>query len=187
IVASHDAHLHDAAGQLRPIDALTAAELRAIAAAGSAQLPTLDEVILRCRELRVGLYLELKDGAVIEPLLARLAAHQSAEFAIVGAFRPDWLADVRALAPHIVTSVLFSAPSVDAVALAAACGATYVHPCWERRGDRPDELLTPEWVQQVRAANLGVICWHEERPAVIAGLVRRGVDGICSDRPELLR
>lgn len=186
VVASHDAHLRDGAGQLRPISALTAAELRAIAAAGGADLPTLDEVILRCRELRVGVYLELKDGAVIEPMLARLAADQSAEFAIVGAFRPDWLADVRALAPNIVTSVLFSSPSVDAVALAAACGATYVHPCWERRGERPDALLTPEWVRQVRAANLGIMCWHEERPDVIAGLLRRGVDGICSDRPELL-
>ena len=120
-------------------------------------------------------------------MLALLAAHDGAEFTIVGAFRPDWLADVRALAPELRTSVLFSSPGVDAVALAASCGASYVHPCWERRGERPDELLTPEWIAQVRGAELGIICWHEERPEVIAGLKRRGVDGICSDRPELLR
>ena len=74
-----------------------------------------------------------------------------------------------------------------AMRLAASAGASYVHPCWERRSQRPDELLTEEWVAQARAAGLGVICWHEERPEVIAGLHRRGVDGICSDRPELLR
>jgi putative hydrolase of the HAD superfamily len=39
---------------------------------------------------------------------------------------------------------------------------------------------------QVRNANLGVVCWHEERPEVIDGLCQVGVDAICSDQPELL-
>lgn len=38
----------------------------------------------------------------------------------------------------------------------------------------------------VRGAGLGIICWHEERPAEIAALSRIGVDGLCSDAPELL-
>jgi len=105
---------------------------------------------------------------------------------IVGSFRPDWLADLKQAAPEIQTSVLFSSPAIDACALASAAHADYVHPCWEWRDARPDELLTDDWVARVRAAGLGIICWHEERPAVIAGLRRRGVDGICSDRPELL-
>ena len=75
---------------------------------------------------------------------------------------------MRALAPHLRTSVLFSSPGVNPIALAASCGACYVHPCWERRGERPDELLTPEWLARVRETELGIICWHEERPAVIA-------------------
>jgi glycerophosphoryl diester phosphodiesterase len=41
-------------------------------------------------------------------------------------------------------------------------------------------------VSRVRAAGLGIVCWHEERPDVIDGIRRRGVDGICSDQPELL-
>jgi glycerophosphoryl diester phosphodiesterase len=186
-VASHDSAVRDGAGQERRISELTAADLAAIAAAGGTAAPMLDAVIARCRELRLGLYLEIKEGGAIEQMLARLDAHGGAEFAIVGSFRPDWLADVHALAPHVATSALFSAPSIDPVALAAACGASYVHACWERRAERPDELLTPEWIGRVRDAGLGIICWHEERPEVIAGLLRRGVDGICSDRPELLR
>lgn len=182
IVASHDASLRDGNGQLLPISQLTAAELQA----AGVEVPTLEAVIQQCRDQRVGLYLELKDGAAIQPMLEQLDAHDGAEFAMVGSFRSDWLADIRALAPSLETAVLFSSPHIDAVALAATCGATYVHPCWERCGERPDALLTPEWIQRVRAADLGIICWHEERPDVIAGLRQRGVDGICSDRPELL-
>ena len=40
---------------------------------------------------------------------------------------------------------------------------------------------------QVRNAGLGIITWHEERPAEIAALSQLGVDGICSNAPDLLR
>ena len=86
---------------------------------------------------------------------------------------------------QVATSVLFSALNVDPVKLAQAVGANYVHPCWERYPN-PSSLLTPEWVARVREADLGIVCWHEERPEEIAALSRIGVDGICSDAPELL-
>ena len=74
---------------------------------------------------------------------------------------------------------------VDAVQLARSIKASYVHPCWERY-DHPSDLLTPEWIARVRQAGLGIILWHEERPSEIAALRQLGVDGICSDAPELL-
>ncbi len=50
----------------------------------------------------------------------------------------------------------------------------------------PSALLTSQWLDAVRSAGLKVIIWHKERPAEIAALKLLGVDGICSDRPELL-
>ena len=41
-------------------------------------------------------------------------------------------------------------------------------------------------MSRVRAHDLGVICWHEERESVIRELYRIGVDGVCTDRPDLL-
>jgi glycerophosphoryl diester phosphodiesterase len=183
-IAAHDLALRDLNGGARLIADSTLAELRATP--GGATLATLDQVIVRCRDQRLGLYLELKAGAVIAPMLGVLRQHEFDEV-IVGSFRPDWLADLKAAAPELPTSVLFSAPSIDACALARAAHADYVHPCWEWRDARPDTLITHDWVARVRAAGLGIISWHEERPAVIAGLRRHGVDGICSDRPELLQ
>jgi len=182
-VAAHDLALRGADGSARLIAEGTLAELRATP--GGAALATLDEIVVRCRAQRLGLYLELKAGAAITPMLESLRQHHFDEV-IVGSFRPDWLADLKQAAPDLPTSVLFSSPAIDACALAAAAHADYVHPCWEWRDARPDTLLTEGWVARVRAAGLGIISWHEERPAVIAGLRRCGVDGICSDRPELL-
>jgi glycerophosphoryl diester phosphodiesterase len=182
-VAAHDLAVHAADGSSHLIAECTLEALRA--APGGAALATLDEVIGRCRAHRLGLYLELKAAAAIQPMLDGLRQH-AFDQVIVGSFRPDWLADVKTSAPDLQTSVLFGSPAIDACALARAAGASYVHPCWESRGPRPDELLTQDWIARVRAAGLGIIGWHEERPAVIAGLRSRGVDGICSDRPELL-
>ncbi len=183
IVAAHDLALERADGSACLIANSTLAELRATP--GGAALATLDEIIVRCRQQRLGLYLELKAAAAITPMLESLRQHDFDEV-IVGSFRPDWLADLKHAAPELPTSVLFSSPAIDACALAAAAHADYVHPCWEWRDTRPDTLLTEDWVAHVRAAGLGIISWHEERPAVIAGLRQRGIDGICSDRPELL-
>jgi glycerophosphoryl diester phosphodiesterase len=107
---------------------------------------------------------------------------------LVGSFRPDWVADFHAACPQVGCSVLFGSKAIDgprAVSLAQAAGASFVHPCWES-DPHPSALLTPEWLSAVRAAGLKVITWHEERPAEIAMLQRLGVNGICSDRPELL-
>jgi glycerophosphoryl diester phosphodiesterase len=182
-VAAHDLALRRADGGACLIADSTLEQLRATP--GGAALATLDEIVVRCRAQRLGLYLELKDGAAIAPMLQSLRQHDFEEV-LVGSFRPDWLADLKQAAPELPTSVLFSSPAIDACALAGAAHADYVHPCWEWRDARPDVLLTEDWVARVRAAGLGIICWHEERPAVIAGLRRLGVDGICSDRPELL-
>ena len=105
---------------------------------------------------------------------------------IVSSFRPDWLTNIKALAPELKTSVLFDPIDVDAVALAQAVNAQYVHPAWEDKAAEPHQLLTREWIDQIRAAGLGIICWHEERPSEIAALRQLGVDGICSNAPDLL-
>ncbi|MBU6336007.1 MAG: glycerophosphodiester phosphodiesterase [Chloroflexi bacterium] len=165
-----------------PLDRLDAATL-----ARRPEAPaTLETLVQRCREQRLGIYLELKDGRAIEPALTVLRRQGWLEHTIGASFRPDWVAEwvAQSAGPG---AVLFAGRHVDPVALARGCGAEYVHPCWERLGPRPDALLDDAWMQRVTDAGLGVICWHEERPPVIAALRRRGVAGICSDRPELLR
>lgn len=183
-VAVHDLALPAGDGRSCVIAESTLEQLRALPA--GAALATFDEVLVCCQANRIGLYLELKAAAAARPALETLRKHHFDQV-IVGSFRPDWLADIKAALPELPTSVLFGTPTIDACALAAAAHADYVHPCWEARSDRPDQLLTEEWVARVRAAGLGIVCWHEERPAVIAGLHQRGVDAICSDQPELLR
>lgn len=182
VAVIHDAHLSGPDGRVLPVRQHTLSELRTVNLGDGERVPTLDEALGLCEQENIGAYIEIKDGATIPAVVKAVEKYGNC---IVGSFRPDWVADVKSLASEIPTSILFSSRHVDAVQLAQSIGANYVHPCWERF-DNPSSLLTPAWMAQVREAELGVICWHEERPEEIVALQQAGVDGICSDDPGLL-
>jgi len=191
VVLAHDEHLRDAAGVFWPIHRSTLQELQAIDAPqrrgdGGERLPTLAEALKLCLQEQIGAYIELKDWRVLPGLAEIAGQYDLGNYAIVGSFRPDWLAECKALLPRVATSILFCSPALDAVQLARSIGASYLHPCW---GHLPDalSLLTPAWVAQAREAGLGVISWSEQRPEWLVALSRLGLDGICSDAPELLK
>lgn len=187
LVVLHDPDLSHTTDGTGSVYAQTVAELKRLDAGDGERIPTAEEVIDCCLARGLGMYFELKIGFAAAEVVGLIQRYDLFERVIVASFRPDWLADVRAGDPAIRTSILFGSLHVDAVALAHACGARYVHPCWEHLAPEPHRLLTAEWLGAVRAAGLGIITWHEERPAEIAALKRLGVDGICSNAPELLR
>jgi len=184
-VVVHDAFLSDAAGRVWPIGRSTLAELQAIDLGGGERVPTLDQALDLCEAEYLRAYIEIKDGGTIPAVADALEKHHLGRYSIVGSFRPDWLMELKVVAPEVDTSILFGSPHIDAVRLAQSIQASYVHPCWERFSN-PSALLTLEWIARVRQAGLGILCWHEERPEQIAALRQLGVDGICSDAPELL-
>jgi glycerophosphoryl diester phosphodiesterase len=184
-VLAHDATIPLARRGAVPINALTVAELAAAGSSPETSVPRLDDALDLCAQLGLGPYLEIKEGPAVEPTMARLSGRDLGKYSLVGSFNPAWVARATDRAPHIATAILFGAFEVDPLALARGCGARYVHPCWERH-PMPHTLLTPAWLARVRSAGLGIICWHEERPAVLEALLRLGVTGICTDRLDLL-
>lgn len=184
-VLAHDATVTRPEQGAVAVNALTATELQQTTHTAETAVPRLADALELCAQLALGPYLELKEAGAVEPVVAELTGLGLARHSVVGSFNPAWVARTSEAAPHIATAVLFGGFQVDPVALARGTGARYVHPCWERHPE-PHTLLTPEWLAVVRRAGLGIVCWHEERPHVIAALMRLGVSGICSDRLDLL-
>ena len=183
----HDNSLSRTHGLDGDVSEFTMEALRQMTAAESPVI-SFDEALDQCRELGLGLYLDIKrlTKASARAMFASLDARHYLKRTIFGSFRPDYLADIKAARPDARTSILFGAVDIDPVKLAQSIRADYVHPCWENRAEQPHRLLKPDWIKAVRAADLGIVCWHEERPSEIAALKALGVDAICSDKPELL-
>jgi glycerophosphoryl diester phosphodiesterase len=180
-VVSHDADLGRRFGRPEAIADLDAATLRRLAP----DLPSLAETVALAAALGQALYVELK-AAGSGPVAWRLLEAMDFRRAALGSFQ---VAEVRALAdagcPYLLSTLV--PLGVDPFERAEATGADVIHPCWERGGgDRPQDQLTPDLLARAAAAGLGIVLWHEERPAVLADLVTAPVLGICTNQPELM-
>ncbi len=183
-VLMHDATVDrttDGTGYVRD---KTLAELKGLDAGHGERIPTLQEA-MELVQGRCGLYIELKEREAARPVVDAIHAN-GFKGVIVGSSDPDSIGEVKRLDPEIPTSMLVRETDRDFIKPALAVGANYVHLCWEKKSPTPHKLLTPELLSSLRSHGLGIIVWHEERPEEIREIKKLDVDGICSDKPDLL-
>lgn len=166
------------------ISALSFQQLSTINETSCADVPRLEDVILLAKELKAGLYIELKDARAGIRVIEQLQTHQL-EYAVIGSFEVSWLTALSELNCPYPIAVLIPV-GVDPFDRAAAANADIIHLCWERADDAPQHLVTPSLLAQAKKLQLEVVLWHEERIKVIKALMRLPVMGVCSDRPELM-
>lgn len=188
VVVRHDATVPTSHGP-RPIAEMTLDELGSWDAGQGERIPTLEQAIDTVRG-RNGLYIELKGQGTPLAVVDILRAHDFVDHrqVIVGSFWAPFVQEVKELAPEIATSLLVGPvlAANELVAAAQAIKADYVHLCWEARHPEPHTLLTPDLLNALRAAGLGIVLWHEERPSELSVLCTLDVDGICSNTPDRL-
>jgi glycerophosphoryl diester phosphodiesterase len=186
-VIAHDPDLHRVFGVNALVSDLTYAQILELTPIEYEPMLTFEQMVEVCASLGLGLYLDIKEitPSAFASVVESLNQYGMLKYSIFGSFRPDFVAEMKHNYPDAITSILFSSPYIDPVPLAKAAKCDYVHPCFERF-DAPQELISGQWMEKVREAGLGVVCWHEERPHVIEQLQALGVDGVCSDMPELL-
>lgn len=180
-VVSHDDHLQRVFGVDRRISDLTAAEL---AASGMA-VPTFSDVAALARRLGAGLYIELKAPGT-GPLCWRELMLHDQRFACLGSFDTAQIRELRDSGCEYPLSVLVRTGH-DPHALGDSAAADILHLCWERAADRPQDLVTPALLERAFRTGREVVLWHEERPAIMADLLKLPVLGICTDQPETMR
>ena len=192
-VVIHDGDLSRLAGNPARIKDLTLAEVKQFDVGQGERIPTLEEVVDLVRG-RAELYIELKGQRTPEPVVRLLHRLDFTDQAIAGSFYP-WLPQkVKFLDPAMRTSVLIGSEHADwdgdrmppFLEWTLAVDADYVHLCWEKASPTPHELLTRKLMDAIHRADLGIVLWHEERPAELRELVQLEVDGICTNTPDVL-
>ncbi|MBG6161583.1 glycerophosphoryl diester phosphodiesterase [Labrenzia sp. EL_195] len=184
-VAFHDEDLRKTCGVDRLLCDASAEELFEMTALAGRQAPAFFQVARLAAELGAGIYLDAKEGHAASLAIENLVENRI-ERVIVGANTPEYCAELIAGGCPYPVSILVG-PGRDPFAIASACGAELVHPCWEHASDRPDRLLDDTFFRKANSLGLPVVTWHEERADVLAELVQMPILGICSDKPEMVR
>jgi glycerophosphoryl diester phosphodiesterase len=184
IVIAHEPLVGTGSATMRIADC-TLSELRSTR--DERVIPDLLSVVRSARSAGLGLYADIKtltEAAAVR-LITILRGEHMADRAVLASQDPDVVQLCAGIAPNLPWAVLIRSTTDDPVEIARHAQADFVHPCWEHES-RPDHVLAGSWLDPLRQSDIGVVCWHEERPDVVTALYELGVDGICSDQPELL-
>lgn len=178
-VVHHDPELGrigapDAPLRGRPLDALALHELRTHALAPDVVVPTLDEV-LELVAGRATVYVEVKAHAAEAPVRARL--HACAAWTAVHSFDhrvPRRMVDAGAPFP---VGVLSTSYLLDNLAPVVAVGARDLWQHWS--------MIDAPLVEAAHAEGRRVVAWTVNDAGAMAALAGLGIDGICTDVPDL--
>jgi glycerophosphoryl diester phosphodiesterase len=150
-------------------------------------VPTLDEALDACAGMGVNIEIKNSPGEpghdpacrVSDLVVAALRPRGDEMPFLVSSFDVDTLARVRALDPSIPTALLTFALEHPATVISAAVAAGHraLHPF--------DGTVDRELVDAAHRAGLDVNVWTVDDATRIAALASFGVDGICTNVPDL--
>lgn len=189
LVAFHDDRLDrttDATGALAD---LTWAEVSRARIGGRVPIPRFADLVEAFPDARFNV--DVKAPGAVRVLADFIAEHDLADRVLVGSFDPRRLADFRrAAGPTVPTSA--SAPEVVAWVLLPGClarlltrGHVAALQVPVRHGRIP--VTTPRLVRKAHRQGVAVHVWTVDEPAQMETLLRMGVDGLMTDRTDVLK
>lgn len=187
-VAFHDSSLRRMVGLPGRVESLSWDQLRRVRLRGGAQVPRLDDVLAAFPDARFTV--DLKDTRGIGALAVAVRRTHAQRRVCVAGCTDLVLADVRAVIAGVTTAMGWD--SLTRLAAAARLGtrprgvvrAPYAHVPL-RLGRLP--VFAERLVTMTHDLGAQVLVWTVNDPARMHRLLDCGVDGIMSDRPDLLR
>lgn len=177
VVVVHDEtvdRVTDGSGRVADLDLAT---LSALDVLGTGEgVPTLDAVLDAAPD-RLALNVECKEVGVAGEVASKLAAIDGD--AMLSSFETEALERARDAAPDVPRAYLTDSLGDRPVATATALDCSFVHPHYLLP-------LLSRLVPRAHDAGIEVNVWTVASPSVVRLLGLRGVDGVVSDRSDVL-
>jgi glycerophosphoryl diester phosphodiesterase len=176
LVVIHDADVKRTTDGKGLVNELTLKEIKAFSTEKGEKIPTLKET-LDFLDKKVKILIELKEGGVEEEVLALVRENGLQKSVIVTSFLENALQRVRELDKDIATGLIY-AKHKNPLKVALELKAQYLVAFYR--------FTHTANVQKAHENGLKVIVWTVNTPEEVAAYVQKGVDGIASDKPDIL-
>jgi glycerophosphoryl diester phosphodiesterase len=151
-------------------------------------IPTLEQVLLAFPEARLNLEIKQAAPSLVPQLCELVRSFRAQERVLVASFQEEAVHEFRVTCPGAATSAT-AREARRFVALKPLPSPPYIPPA--KALQLPERLgritvLSPSLIRAAHAANLQVHAFTINEPERMRRLLELGVDGIVTDRPDLM-
>jgi glycerophosphoryl diester phosphodiesterase len=177
LVVMHDPTVDKTTNGKGSVKDLTLQQIKKLDAAKKEKIPTLDEA-LDFIDKKVKILIELKEMGYEDKVVEAIRERGLEKNVIVVSFHEDALRKTRALDSEIETGLIY-ATHKNPVKAGLELKAQYLLPLYR--------FVHTANVQKAHENGLKVIVWTINTAAEAEAYAKKGVDGIASDRPDILK
>ncbi len=177
LVVIHDAKVDRTTSGKGAVNQLTLDEIKQLVTVNDERVPTLEEA-LDFLDKKVRILIELKETGVEEQVLNIVRTKELTDNVILISFIEDALRRVRKLNSEVETGLIY-VKHKNPVEAALELKASYLVALYR--------FIHSADVQKAHANGLKVIVWTINNKEEVPVYVKKGVDGITSDKPDILK
>ena len=156
------------------------------------QVPTLDELFEKFPDKRYLIEIKLTENPIHQPLCDMIREYDMQEKVVVASFHDDSMALFRETCPEVATSAS-KGEVTPFVILGKLFLSGWLSPeyqslqvPWETSESYGIPIMTERFIREAHTKNLHVEPWTVDDPALMKQYIQWGVDGIITDRPDVM-
>jgi len=207
IVLMHDEEVDRTTDGTGLIEDLTLAELKQLDAAyqwsnddgktfpyrgQGIQAPTLDELFQKFPQMRYVIEIKLTANQIDKPLCDLIRKHNMQDKVVIASFHDVAMQNFRATCPEVATSAsrgeVTTFVLLGKVFLSGLVSPQYqsIQPPYDPEESMNIPIMTERFIREAHAKNIAVEPWTVDDPELMKQYIEWGVDGIITDRPDLM-
>ncbi len=185
LVAFHDADLERVTGYTGSLSDLPLEEVLELRVGDREPIPSLDELLDTFPDINFNI--DIKQPTAMQPLIDAIRRHSAERRVCVGSFSRTSIRRFRAGLPEVPTAVSTVGVAALAMGTMPPNGQVFQMPMNYTVGPVNVDLVTPRNIQRIHSTGRRVHVWTIDEPTTMHRLIDWGVDGIMTDRPDLLK
>jgi len=177
IVVIHDAEVDRTTNGKGLVSELTLSEIKRLSTDKGEKIPTLEEA-LDFLDRKVKILIEIKEVGIEEKVLDIVRKRGLEDNVIIISFHEEALRRIRELSDKVETGLIY-VKHKDPIGVALSLKAQYLLPLYR--------FIHSAFVKKAHEKGLKIIAWTINTVEEAQEYANKGVDGIASDKPDILR
>jgi glycerophosphoryl diester phosphodiesterase len=156
------------------------------------RVTTLEELFQKFPQMRYVIEIKLTQNPIHQPLCDRIREHDMQDKVMIASFHDEAMRNFRQTCPEVATSAsrteVRNFVLLGKAFLSGLIAPQYesIQPPYDPKESLNIPIMTERFIREAHARNITVEPWTVDDPELMKQYIEWGVDGIITDRPDLM-